>query len=109
VVPADQSPKGLSILDGLISGGTKNRRYTDDQLSVVASASVLAEGLRLTGRELSRRKLIASLEKLYKFPTGFVRPLTFGPNRRLGSAGAYVIEFDIKSGKALSRRWMELD
>ncbi len=109
VVPADQSPEGLSILDALISGGSENRQYSDDQLSVAASASVLVEGLRLSGRELSRRKLIASLEKLYKFPTGFVRPLTFGPNRRLGSAGAYVLEFDIKSGKALSRRWMELD
>ena len=108
VLPADQSPEGRAILNNLIPGSGTNRRYSNEQLSVVASAAVLVEGLRRTGRDLSRRKLIESLEGLYQFPTGFIRPITFGPNRRLGSAGAYVIEFDVKTGKALHRRWMDL-
>ncbi len=109
VLPADQSPEGRAILNNLIPGGGTNRRYSNEQLSVVASAAVLVEGLRRTGRDLSRRKLIESLEGLQQFPTGLIPPITFGPNRRLGSAGAYVIEYDVKTGMMLQRRWVDLN
>ena len=109
MLPADQSPEGRATLNKMIPGGGTNWRFSNEQLSVVASAALLVEVLRRTGRDLSRYKLIESLEGLYQFPTGLIPPITFGPNRRLGSAGAYVIEFDLKTGKVLHRRWVDLN
>jgi hypothetical protein len=45
---------------------------------------------------LSREKLVTSLEGLYDFETGLTPRITFGPNRRVGAAGAYIITVDTK-------------
>lgn len=59
-----------------------------------AAAKVFTEGVKLSGRRLSRAGLVGSIERLRDFRTGVLPPLTFGPNRRLGVAGAYVVGVD---------------
>jgi hypothetical protein len=59
---------------------------------------VLVEGMRRTGRNLSRERLVAALEGLYDFETGLLRPLRYGPNRRVGTLGAYVVSVDVEKG-----------
>jgi ABC-type branched-subunit amino acid transport system substrate-binding protein len=59
-----------------------------------AAAKVFIEGVKLSGRRLSRAGLVDSIERLRDFRTGVLPPLTFGPNRRLGVVGAYVVGVD---------------
>jgi len=69
-------------------------RHTASQLSAFAAAKIFVEGLTRAGKDLSREKLITALEGLYDYETGATPHVTFGPNRRIGAAGAYIITFD---------------
>ena len=74
------------------------------QKAALAALAVLIEGMERTGRELTREKLIASLETLYRFDAGLGAPVTFGPNRRIGARGAFI------TGQALGGpiSWLDL-
>lgn len=56
---------------------------------------VFVEALTRAGKDLSREKLIATLEGFYEHETGATPRLTFGPNRRVGAAGAHVISLEL--------------
>lgn len=75
-----------------------------------AAAKVFTEGVKLSGRRLSRAGLVTSIEQLRDFRTGVLPPLTFGPNNRLGVAGAYIVGVD-SAGKRLTplSDWIELN
>jgi ABC-type branched-subunit amino acid transport system substrate-binding protein len=60
-----------------------------------AAAKVLVEATKASSRKLSRAGLVNSLEQLRNFNTGVLPPVTFGPNRRVGAAGSYVVGIDI--------------
>ncbi|HVF23630.1 MAG TPA: ABC transporter substrate-binding protein [Pyrinomonadaceae bacterium] len=66
------------------------------QLSAYAAAKLLIEGLKRVGRDLSRERLIQVLEGFYEYQTGLTPPITWGPNRRIGAMGAYVVRVDLK-------------
>jgi ABC-type branched-subunit amino acid transport system substrate-binding protein len=59
-----------------------------------ASAKVFVEAIKSSGRQLSRATLISSLERLQEFNTGVTPPISFGPNRRIGASGAYIVGID---------------
>ncbi|TAN43638.1 MAG: hypothetical protein EPN25_00160 [Nitrospirae bacterium] len=61
------------------------------KLSATAAAKIMVEGLRRSGRELSRERFLEALEGLADFETGLTPPLTFDRNRRVGAAGAYIM------------------
>lgn len=60
-----------------------------------AASKVLFEAAKISGRQLNRATLINSLQQIQDFSTGVVPPLTFGPNRRVGSTGSYVVGVDL--------------
>ncbi|HUQ33220.1 MAG TPA: ABC transporter substrate-binding protein [Pyrinomonadaceae bacterium] len=60
-----------------------------------ASAQIMIEAAKIGGRDISRSSLITSLEQLQDFKTGVLPPVTFGPNRRVGSASSYVVGIDL--------------
>lgn len=93
-VPSDVTPEGFGELSALASKYKFEVRHAAAQLSALAAAKVLAEGLKRGGREVTREKLVTSLEGLYEYETGLTPRLTFGPNRRVGASGAYVVTFD---------------
>lgn len=59
------------------------------------AAKTFVEATKLSGRQLSRATLLASLEGLNDFKTGVVPPLTFSPNRRIGASGSYIVGVDL--------------
>ncbi|MCA1592002.1 MAG: ABC transporter substrate-binding protein [Acidobacteria bacterium] len=65
------------------------------QAVAFGAAKTLFEATKIGGRQLSRSSLITSLEQLHDFKTGVVPPLTFGPNRRIGAAGSYIVRIDL--------------
>jgi ABC-type branched-subunit amino acid transport system substrate-binding protein len=60
-----------------------------------ASTKVFYEAVKLSSRQLDRATLVRSLEQLQDFKTGVMPPLTFGPNRRIGSTGSYIVGIDL--------------
>ena len=65
--------------------------------TVLASAKVLLEGIRMSGRQLDRDKFIATLSSMYGFNTGLTPPVTYGATRRIGALGAYIVKLDLKN------------
>jgi ABC-type branched-subunit amino acid transport system substrate-binding protein len=75
--------------------------------SALAAGKVLAEGLRESGRQLSRQKLVDTLAAMYSFDTGLTPPVTFGATRRIGALGGYVVKLDLKKKTLLPvDEWM---
>lgn len=105
-LPTDQTPVGMQEYRALLEKNHLSMRHAPMQLSALAAARVLVEGLRRAGRELSREKLIAELEGFYELETGLIPRLTYGPNRRIGAAGAHVVRIDPEHKSFTESRWI---
>lgn len=93
-VPSDVSSEGMAEFRALQEKYKIAPRHTAAQLSAFAAAKVFVEGLTRAGRDLNREKFINALDSLYDYDTGVTPRLTFGPNRRVGAAGAHIVTFD---------------
>jgi ABC-type branched-subunit amino acid transport system substrate-binding protein len=106
-IPADLSQGGAAIYSALVEKNKLGRQHIAARLSALAAATILVEGLKLAGKDLSRERLVSSLEGLYEFNTGFMPQITFGPNRRIGALGAYVVTIDPEKKQfAASAQWV---
>jgi ABC-type branched-subunit amino acid transport system substrate-binding protein len=109
-LPEDRKEKGMGEFLVLSRTYGLPSTYLTAQLSAYAAAQILVEGLRRSGRELNREKLISAIERLYEFETGVTPAITYGPNRHVGSIGSYVVT--VNPGKAgtkefiASRKWV---
>jgi ABC-type branched-subunit amino acid transport system substrate-binding protein len=72
-----------------------NLRSPAFQSMAYAATKVFVEAAKVSGKQLDRPTLIKSLERIHEFKTGVVPPVTFGPNRRVGSIGSYVVGVDV--------------
>jgi ABC-type branched-subunit amino acid transport system substrate-binding protein len=109
-IPADVTAEGIGELRALASKYKFTVRHAAAQLSALAAAKILAEGLQRGGKDLSREKLITALEGLYDYETGLTPRITFGPNRRVGASGAYVVTIDSERKEfALTGGWVKAD
>lgn len=97
--PGDVTPAGLERYRRLATAGGLPTRPGAVELSALAAVELLAEGLKRIGHEASREKLIGALEGLYAYPTGLTPPLSYGPNRRIGASGAYLVRVDAGTGR----------
>jgi len=69
----------------------------------------LVEALKRAGKDLSREKLIQTLEGFYEYSTGLTPLITYGPNRRVGAMGAYVVSINLKEKQfAPASGWIEV-
>ena len=93
-VPGDVTPAALTELGELQKKYKFETRHLASQLMAFAAAKIFTEALQRAGRDLSREKLVTALEGLYEYETGVTPSITFGPNRRVGAMGAYVVSID---------------
>jgi ABC-type branched-subunit amino acid transport system substrate-binding protein len=93
-VPADFSDAGAAEYRTLMEKYKLKSTHAAAQASAFAAAKVLVQGLERAGKNLSRERLVTTLEGLYEFDTGLMPKITFGPNRRIGAFGAYVVTID---------------
>lgn len=96
-VPGDRTRDGVNELLLLSERHKIPGTYLAAQLSTYSAAKVLVAGLQSSGRALSREKLVDALEGLSDYDTGLTPPISFGPNRRVGALGAYVLPVDLKN------------
>ncbi len=93
-VPSDISNIGAAEFKGLLQKHNLNSAHAAAQASAIAAAKILVYALERCGKDLTREKLITTLEGLYEFDTGLSPKISFGPNRRIGALGAYVVTMD---------------
>ena len=93
-IPSDVTPAGYTEFRALLEKYKVAPGHTAAQLAAFAAARVFVEGLQRGGRDITRERLLTVLEGFYEFETGVTPRLTFGPNRRIGAAGAYVVTID---------------
>ena len=78
------------------------------QFESLAAMKALVQALQQAGAGLSRERMIEQLETFHEYRTGFAPPLTFGPNRRVGANGAYVVTIDLINKKLVPvSDWVE--
>jgi len=93
-VPADVSESGAAEYTALLQRNKLESTHAAAQASAIAAARILVHALELCGKDLSRERLVTALEGLYEYDTGLMPKITFGPNRRIGALGAYVVTID---------------
>jgi ABC-type branched-subunit amino acid transport system substrate-binding protein len=109
-VPADVSATGAAEYSGLLQRNKLNSSHAAAQASAIAAARILIHALELCGKDLSRERFVTTLEGLYEYETGLLPKITFGPNRRIGALGAYVVTIDPeKKLFPASMEWVAVD
>ena len=95
-VPVQPSEKSLKEVRALVEKYKLPQKHFAVQVMAHSGAKILVEALKRAGKDLSREKLIQTLEGFYQYPTGLAPAITYGPNRRIGAPGAYVLMADLK-------------
>lgn len=75
--------------------------HIQGQMAAYAAAKLFAEGVKRSGRDISRIAFVDALESLYAYDTGVTPPLSYGPNRRVGARGAHVVAVDLRNKRYL--------
>jgi ABC-type branched-subunit amino acid transport system substrate-binding protein len=97
--PLDHTTDGIAEYERLAAKYKLPKVHRSSQIEALAAAKIFVDGMTAAGRSVSREKLIEQLENFYEKPTGLTRPITFGPNRRFGARGAYILGIDPKEAK----------
>jgi ABC-type branched-subunit amino acid transport system substrate-binding protein len=92
--PSDINGAGAELLGALQKKAKLQNRHLPAQIESLAALLVLEEAIKRAGRELSRARLLASLEALLSFETHLTPAISYGPNRRVGASGGYVVMVD---------------
>ncbi|MFP3939604.1 MAG: ABC transporter substrate-binding protein [Thermoanaerobaculia bacterium] len=108
-LPDDRTPEAVAAYRKLAQAHELPTERLATQLSTLAAARLLEEGVRRAGRDLSRSKLIAELEQLYKWDSGLAPLLTFTPNRRVGAQGAHVVALDLEGRTFRRVGWVAVE
>jgi hypothetical protein len=83
-------------------------RHASFQFLAYAGAVLLEEGLKRSGRALSREKLVGAIGTVWKLETGVTPPLTYNANRRSGTVGAAMLRMDGETGRLVTAsEWRE--
>jgi ABC-type branched-subunit amino acid transport system substrate-binding protein len=106
-LPTDLSAEGRREFQRFHRRHRLSSHHLPLQIAAYAAAKLLVKGLKQAGQQLSRDKLLTALEGLYRYETGLTPSLTFGPNRHLGSGGAYVARADTGAeALGIRSRWV---
>ncbi len=105
--PLDLTLSRARPLARLASTQKVRLRHPAAAICAYAGSRVLLEGLRRSGRLLSREKLVATLEGLSNFDAGLIPPVSYGPHERVGLVGATIVKADAGSQTLMPvREWM---
>jgi ABC-type branched-subunit amino acid transport system substrate-binding protein len=105
VAPSDVSSSGLVEYRTLEEKYKWSADHKAVRMTALAAAKVLTEGLKRAGRDLTRDKLIQSLETISDFSTGLTPPITFSPTRHIGAQGAHIIKVDLNQRIFVPAGW----
>ena len=108
-LPFDYKTEGIRAYQLLKKKHKLSSKYRNSQLLALSSALLLKQGLIDTGRGMEQQKLVAKTESLYQFDTELTPLISYGPNRRQGASGAYVVTLDLLNKTIIPvSRWLEV-
>jgi ABC-type branched-subunit amino acid transport system substrate-binding protein len=108
--PQDRTREAVDAYQAFQSRHQLPRQHGSAQISAYIAAKVFIDALKQAGRALSREKLVTAMEGFYRHATGLTPPLTYGPNRRVGARGAYVVSVDLENRRfPVSGAWVEIE
>lgn len=93
-LPADWSEEGANELRAFVIRHQLPTDHLAAQIAPYAAVKVFVEALKRAGRDVTREKLIATLEDLHQFPTGLTQPISYSRRRHTGAAGAFIVAVD---------------
>ena len=104
--PVDQSREGdfraLRHSMGLGAGNMALQRMA------YGISQILIAALKDAGRELSITRFLSALERVKNLETGVSRPVSYGPERRIGAPGAYIFGIDVTTRRLIRKSdWLE--
>ncbi|MCZ6774581.1 MAG: ABC transporter substrate-binding protein, partial [Proteobacteria bacterium] len=109
-VPTDRGERARNALSELQERAGISHRFLAAQVNALATAVLLIEGLKRSGRALSREKLVDVMAGIYDFNTGLTPPVSYGPNRRIGARGSYVYTLNRSTGQLVAASgWIDSD
>lgn len=94
ILPSDVAPEALADFHLLLRKHSLSQLRPAPSLLDLASAKVLTEALRQSGRQLTRAKLVNALRNLRDFDTGLAPLVSYGPERRIGTSQACVVKWN---------------
>ncbi|SEN26283.1 ABC-type branched-chain amino acid transport system, substrate-binding protein [Pseudomonas sp. ok272] len=94
-VPSDWTHAGSLALTQVRKAQGIGSEHAFVQVGAFSSMLLFNEGMKQSGRDTSREKLISALEGLHDFATGLTPLISFGPGRRLGLSGAHVVTLEL--------------
>lgn len=108
-LPADRTPEGVQEFRALVEKHSLPVEFPSAQIHAFLAAKVLVEGVKRSGRRLSRKQLVTELEGFLLFRTGLSRPITYHANRRVGALGAHIVGVDLEKKRFMPAAWMKLE
>ena len=96
-LPSDLTDEGRAELIAFAERHALPTEQLAPQIATYAAVKVFVEGLKRSGRDLTRETLITSLEQLYQFATGVTPPISYAKKRHIGSTGAHILAVDPKA------------
>ncbi|GMV58943.1 MAG: hypothetical protein AMXMBFR72_20440 [Betaproteobacteria bacterium] len=74
-----------------------------------AAMAIVEEGLRQAGRDVSRERFARAVESLHRFDAGPLPPISYGPGRRVGALGGYVVAIEPQGGFKPVSDWIAIE
>lgn len=74
-----------------------------------AAMAIVEEGLRQAGRDVSRERFARAIESLHRFEAGPLPPISYGPGRRIGALGGYVVAIEPGGGFKPVSDWIAIE
>jgi ABC-type branched-subunit amino acid transport system substrate-binding protein len=93
-LPTDITPEGQAEYQRLATAAKLPQQGFAPQFTAVCEARILIEGMKRAGRDLSRERLLESLEGIYDFSAGYRQTVSFGPNRRVGIPQVHIVSVE---------------
>lgn len=108
---ADQPSTGANAraFDALRRSRALGEQHLTAQRFAYAAMAIVEEGLRQAGRDLSRERFAQAVERLHRFDAGPLPPMSFGPGRRIGALGGYVVAVEPQRGFVPVSDWIALE
>jgi ABC-type branched-subunit amino acid transport system substrate-binding protein len=109
-VPGGNEGSGLAKFRQFMRRNKLEHDFLSARLFAFSAAETLIEGVKRSGKRITRKKFIAAIEEMYNFDAGLNRAISYGSQRRTGLRGAYVVKFDTQQKRLSSTgTWIRLD
>ena len=108
LAPPDEGTREMADFRRIREKYSVGDRHRSFQLLAYAGAVLLEEGLRRSGKGVTREKLVGAIGTAWKLQTGVTPPLTYNANRRTGAPGAAIVRVDPGTGRLVTvAEWRE--